>query len=235
MKLSALLKMIVKEFRKDILLSILLLALIDFVYANFTGMELNRENGTILWQGGNDVFVLSLSTVLLKLLNVSVVFITIGKIADKLSSDIMVYLLARITDYRKFMYAYSAVVVILGEMLLAMSHIVYYCFAGFYFKDTASILFYLFMDCFGFLSIMILYIILSHCYSVENSFLYIIAVYVLNTILPFPILPAMATARFLTITSRFPVCLPVLTTAGVDLIAVIYYDVLIRKRRINVC
>ena len=69
MKVAALFKIIVKEFRKDIFLSILLLAIVDFVYANFTGVQLNRESGMILWQGGNDVYVLGLNTVLLKLIN----------------------------------------------------------------------------------------------------------------------------------------------------------------------
>jgi len=235
MKVLTLFKIIVKEFKKDILISILLFALVDFIYANFTGVQLNKENSSILWQGGNDIYFFGFSTVLLKLLNVSIVFIAVGKIVDKLSSDIMIYILARISDYKKFIYAYSAVVILLGEILLTISHIVYYCFAGFSLEQAASSLLYLIMDDFGFLGIMTLYIILNDCYSTENSFMYIIVVYILNTILPIPILPAMSTVRFLALRSRIGIVLIVLLIVGMDLSVVIFYGALIRKRRVNIC
>lgn len=101
MKVFPLFKIIAKEFKKDIFISIFLLVLADFIYVNFTGVHLNKESGLILWQGGNDTYLFNLSTVILKILNISIVFITVGKIIDKLSSDIMVYILARITNYNK--------------------------------------------------------------------------------------------------------------------------------------
>ena len=67
MKLFALFKMTIREFRRDIFRSILLLALVDLIYANFTGIQLNGESSSILWQGGNDTYMFGLSTVLLKL------------------------------------------------------------------------------------------------------------------------------------------------------------------------
>ena len=235
MKVMTLFKIIIKEFKKDILISIILFALVDFIYVNFTGVLLNEESSSILWQGGNDIYFFGFSTVLLKLLNVSIVFITVGKVVDKLSSDIMIYILARITDYRKFIYAYSAVVIILGELLLTISHIVFYCFAGFYLEQAASSLFYLLADGLGFGGIMILYIILNDCYFIENSFMYIIAVYILNTVLPIPILPAMSTVRFLVLRSRIGILPILLLIIGMDLTVAVFYGVSIKKRRVNVC
>ncbi|MCM1191718.1 MAG: hypothetical protein NC123_09735 [Butyrivibrio sp.] len=235
MKVLTLFKIIVKEFKKDILISIMLFVLVDFIYANFTGVQLDEKSSSILWQGGNDAYFWGFNTVLLKLLNVSIVFITVGKIVDKLSSDLMIYILARIPDYKKFIYAYSAVVIILGEILLTISHVVYYCFAGFYLEQIASSVFYLIMDDFGFLGIMTLYIILDDCYSRENSFTYIIAAYILNTILPIPILPAMSTVRFLVLRNRIGSASIVLLILVMDVILVIFYGVLIRKRRVNIC
>lgn len=235
MNVLTLFKIIVKEFKKDILISIILFALVDFTYVNFTGAIFNEESSSILWQGGNDIYFFGFSTLLLKLLNVSIVFITVGKIVDKLSSDIMIYILSRISDYKKFVYAYSAVVIILGEILLTISHIVYYCFSGIYLEQTVSSLFYLAMDDLGFIGIMILYIILNDCYSTENSFVYIIAVYILNTILPIPILPALSTVRFLALRSQIGIVLIVILIVGMDLSIAIFYGVLIRKRRVNIC
>lgn len=235
MKVLTLFKIIVKEFKKDILISIVLFALVDFIYANFTGVQLNEESSSILWQGGNDAYFWGFSTALLKLLNVAIVFITVGKIVDKLSSDVMIYILARISSYKKFIYAYSAVIIILGEILLTISHVVYYCFAGFYLEQAASSVFYLIMDDIGFLGVMILYIILDDCYLRENSFTYIIAAYILNTILPIPILPAMSTVRFLALRNRIGSALIVLLILGMDVILIIFYSTLIRKRRVNIC
>ena len=235
MKMSALFKIIVKEFKKDIFISVFLFVLVDFIYVNFTGVELNKESGPVLWQGGNDSYMFGLNTVLLKLLNVSIVFITVGKIADKISSDIMVYILARVTDYKKFICAYSTVLIILGETLLTVSHIVYYCFVGFDFAQVGSVLLYLFMDDLGFAGIVIIYITLNNCYSLENSFMYIIAVYLLNTVLPIPILPAMSTVRFFILKNQIALVPLLLMMAGIDLLVVIYYYVLIKRRRINIC
>lgn len=235
MKVLTLFKIIVKEFKKDILISIILFALVDFIYANFTGVQLDEESGSILWQGGNDTYFYGFSTFLLKFLNVSIVFIAVGKIVDKLSDDIMIYILARTSDYKKFIYAYSAVVILLGEILLTISHIVYYCFAGFCLEQTASSLSYLIMDDLGFLGIMTIYIILTDCYSAENSFMYTMAIYILNTILPIPILPAMSTVRFLALRSRIGIVLILLLIVGMDLSVAIFYGRLIRKRRVNIC
>lgn len=235
MKVSALFKIIGKEFRKDIVRSILLFVLVDFIYANFTGVKLNKENGMVLWQGGNDLYLFGLNTVLLKLSNISIVFIVVGKIADKISSDIMIYILARTTDYRKFLCAYSVVIIVLGEMLLVVSHVVYYCFVGFGLEWAASVFFYLLVDVMGFFGVMVLYLILNNCYSLENSFTYIIGVYMVNTVLPVPILPAISTARFLAFKSLTGGVPLLLLVAGVDLTVAVFYWVLIKKRRVNVC
>ena len=230
MKVFPLFKIIAKEFKKDIFISIFLLVLADFIYVNFTGVHLNRESGLILWQGGNDTYLFNLSTVILKILN-----ITVGKIIDKLSSDIMVYILARITNYNKLICAYTIVVVILGESGLTISHIIYYCFVGFYFEQATACLLYLLMDALGFCGMIIIYIILSNCYLVENSYLYIIAIYILNTVLPVPILLAMSTVRFLILKSQIPIILLLLLVAGMDFILIFLYYKLIKRRRINVC
>ena len=235
MKVFPLFKIIAKEFKKDIFISIFLLVLADFIYVNFTGVHLNRESGLILWQGGNDTYLFNLSTVILKILNVSIVFITVGKIIDKLSSDIMVYILARITNYNKLICAYTIVVIMLGESGLTISHIIYYCFVGFYFEQATACLLYLLMDALGFCGMIIIYIILSNCYLVENSYLYIIAIYILNTVLPVPILLAMSTVRFLILKTQVPIILLLLLVAGMDFILIFLYYKLIKRRRINVC
>lgn len=81
----------------------------------------------------------------------------------------------------------------------------------------------------------IIYIILSNCYLVENSYLYIIAIYILNTVLPVPILLAMSTVRFLILKTQVPIILLLLLVVGMDFILIFLYYKLIKRRRINVC
>ncbi|MCM1026904.1 MAG: hypothetical protein NC432_10745 [Roseburia sp.] len=234
-KTSTLFKIMAKEFRKDIVFSVFLMVCVDFIYANFTGIRLAGESGMILWQGGNDANPFGFSTVLLKLLNVSIVLVAVGKMADQLSDRMMLYILARITDYRRFLYAYSAVIFLSGEALLTVSHIVYACFAGFGPEQAAPSLFYLLMDDLGFAGILMLYIILQNVFSVENSFLYILAVYLLHTVLPFPILPAMSTVRFFELKGRIGNLAVILFIAGMDLVIAIIYHMFIQKRRVDLC
>lgn len=217
MKVPELCKIIVKEFKKDILISILLFALIDFIYANFTGNHLDAESGSILWQGGDDVYLFGISDALLKLVNVSIALLAVAKITDKLCSDIMAYILARVTDCRKFMRAYIVVVLLLGTTLLIISHVTFYCFAGFSLEWLAPNLLYLVADALGFLGIMVLYVILNNCLLVENSFLYVLAAYVLNMILPIPVSPAISTIRFLDLREQIGAVPIMLLVAAMDL------------------
>lgn len=71
--------------------------------------------------------------------------------------------------------------------------------------------------------------------TLENSFMYIIAIYVLNTVLPVPILFAMSTVRFFILKSRIAVVPLFLLLVGMDLAVVSFYYVLIKRRRINIC
>ncbi len=71
--------------------------------------------------------------------------------------------------------------------------------------------------------------------TLENSFMYIIAIYVFNTVLPVPILFAMSTVRFFILKSRIAVVPLFLLLVGMDLAVVSFYYVLIKRRRINIC
>lgn len=61
------------------------------------------------------------------------------------------------------------------------------------------------------------------------------AVYLLNTVLPIPILPAMSTVKFLALKSRIGIIPILLLIIGMDLAVAVFYGVLIKKRRVNVC
>ena len=82
---------------------------------------------------------------------------------------------------------------------------------------------------------MLLYIILNNCYSLENSYLYILAVYALNTVFAVPILFAMSTVRFIILKSRIAAAPLFLLLVGMNLVAASFYYVLIKRRSVNIC
>ena len=158
MKLSKLFKLILKEYGRDLIRSILLFVLIDFIYANFTGIRLNGEISGILWQGGM-IYLLGVKHRFIKAFEYLNCVGHSGKIADKLSDDIMIYILARITDYSKFICAYSnRCNCVGGNTSLCLPHSILLC-CGILLRASRNES-SLFVDgCLGFFGIMLLYIV----------------------------------------------------------------------------
>lgn len=66
MKIKTLSKLIFDEYFKYIIFSIMLIILIDFIFINFTGLSIDKENGYIYWLGGNETISMGLRIILLK-------------------------------------------------------------------------------------------------------------------------------------------------------------------------
>ena len=99
----------------------MLIILIDFIFINFTGLSIDKENGYIYWLGGNETISMGLRIILLKTLNISIIFLTIGRIIEEVSRTIMVYVFSRITNYSKFLWQYFSIIVMIGLILLTAS------------------------------------------------------------------------------------------------------------------
>lgn len=199
MKIKTLSKLIFDEYFKYIIFSIMLIILIDFIFINFTGLSIDKENGYIYWLGGNETISMGLRIILLKALNISIIFLTIGRIIEEVSRTIMVYVFSRITNYSKFLWQYFSIIVMIGLILLTASHIIYYIFIGLPIDKLWIIFSYLLFDYLGFISIITIYFMLNNAFLFENSFLIIIIIYMLNTILPIPIIFATSTVKYILI------------------------------------
>ena len=152
MKIKTLSKLIFDEYFKYIIFSIMLFILIDFIFINFTGLSIDKENGYIYWLGGNETISMGLRIILLKALNISIIFLTIGRIIEEVSRTIMVYVFSRITNYSKFLWQYFSIIVMIGLILLTASHIIYYIFIGLPIDKLWIIFSYLLFDYLGFIS-----------------------------------------------------------------------------------
>lgn len=235
MKIKTLSKLIFDEYFKYIIFSIMLIILIDFIFINFTGLSIDKENGYIYWLGGNETISMGLRIILLKTLNISIIFLTIGRIIEEVSRTIMVYVFSRITNYSKFLWQYFSIIVMIGLILLTASHIIYYIFIGLPIDKLWILFSYLSFDCLGFISIITIYFMLNNAFLFENSFLIIIIIYMLNTILPIPIIFATSTVKYILIINQIHVVILFVLILLFDFIFIICLKKLIQEKRFNLC
>lgn len=235
MKIKTLSKLIFDEYFKYIIFSIMLIILIDFIFINFTGLSIDKENGYIYWLGGNETISMGLRIILLKALNISIIFLTIGRIIEEVSRTIMVYVFSRITNYSKFLWQYFSIIVMIGLILLTASHIIYYIFIGLPIDKLWIIFSYLLFDYLGFISIITIYFMLNNAFLFENSFLIIIIIYMLNTILPIPIIFAASTVKYILIINQINIAILFILILLFDFILIICLKKLIQEKRFNLC
>ena len=235
MKIKTLSKLIFDEYFKYIIFSIMLIILIDFIFINFTGLSIDKENGYIYWLGGNETISMGLRIILLKTLNISIIFLTIGRIIEEVSRNIMIYVFSRITNYSKFLWRYFSIIVMIGLILLTASHIIYYIFIGLPIDKLWIIFSYLLFDYLGFISIITIYFMLNNAFLFENSFLIIIIIYMLNTILPIPIIFATSTVKYILIINQIHVVILFALILLFDFILIICLKKLIQEKRFNLC
>ena len=235
MKIKTLSKLIFDEYFKYFIFSIMLIILIDFIFINFTGLSIDKENGYIYWLGGNETISMGLRIILLKTLNISIIFLTIGRIIEEVSRNIMIYVFSRITNYSKFLWQYFSIIVMIGLILLTASHIIYYIFIGLPIDKLWIIFSYLLFDCLGFISIITIYFMLNNAFLFENSFLIIITIYMLNTILPIPIIFATSTVKYILIINQIHIAILFALILLFDFILIICLKKLIQEKRFNLC
>lgn len=96
------------------------------------------------------------------------------------------------------------------------------------------ILLYLLFDILGFIGISLVYIIANNIFMLENSIIYIIAIYIINTILPVPILIGTSTIQFANIFNKIGYFV-FFILIGLDIILAFCYEWFLKQRRVVIC
>ena len=235
MKVRILGRIVLKEFIRNLVISIAFFILLDYIYVYFAGIDLKSSTGLILWQGGDERTIPTISSVLLKLLNISVIFLAIGKNVEKLKKDVTLNILSRFGSYKGFVFLYFLAVLLQGVFLLVISHITYFCFTGIESLSVKSCIDYFTLDCLGLIGVIVVFIIFDNVLMIDNSFLYVIFVYVLNTVVPKPILIVFSTAKYIELRERIGWWGIFSIIMIIDAILITFFCCLISKRRVNVC
>ncbi len=234
MKILNINRLIYSEYKKNILICLIWIIIFDYIYLEFIDLKITSENSYITWVGYSEVLSQSLSGILLKLFNISMVFSTVFKIMEKMKEDIIIYMLSRVSSYKSFVRKFTYLVILLGMSLVFISHAVYYILAGINFEHIDMILFYLIFDILGFVGISLVYIIANNIFELENSMIYIIAIYVVNTILPIPILIGTSTLQFANLLNKIGYFI-FFILIGLDVLLICCYERFLRRRRVIIC
>lgn len=235
MKITTISHMVLKEYKKHFLFSISMFIILDFIYINFVGLSINRTNAYMFWIGGYENIQYTFATALLKISNIALIFLTIGRVVEKTAEDIMVYILPRVGSYGKFIRKFTFVILMFGIMMILCSHIIYYLLAGILLSKLKIVFLYFAFDIIGFVGIILLYMILNNVYQLENSLLYIIGLYVVNTILPFPMLIATSTIQFIKLKNQIGIVFPIIAVIVIDILLFCCYGYFIKKRSVSIC
>lgn len=119
--------------------------------------------------------------------------------------------------------------------MILCSHIIYYLLAGILLSKLKIVFLYFAFDIIGFVGIILLYMILNNVYQLENSLLYIIGLYVVNTILPFPMLIATSTIQFIKLKNQIGIVFPIIAMIIIDILLFCCYGYFIKKRSVSIC
>lgn len=228
-------RIILKEFKRHFILTVALFIMTYLCYLKITNNYIDSNTAYIFWMGGDTDHPISLNTVLLKLIIVSIIFLLIGKISNKLQSEVTQYILCRIGSYHIFTKAFIMLLCIYGIILIVISHSIYFLLAGIPSNIFALEFIYLLHECTGFIGIILLYVILQNVFLIDNSYLIVVVLYILNTILPIPISIAGSSIKFLAIQQKGYLILLFIITILMDLVIILFTYYLMKRKDFVIC
>ena len=234
MKTRIFYKIIINENKTYVLKTAFLLLIVVICYKYFTGLPITLEN-SYQYMAGEKLMSTNLATIMFKLASVSIIFLTVGKITEKTVSDITIYLLSRVDNYKKFMIQLTLIIISIGIFLLLINHLIYYFICGISIVDINIIVSYFIIDCIGLSCMILLYILFNNVLLIENSILIVLVLYILNTVLSFPIPFATSTIQLITLYESGQIMHYLLGLIASFVIIILIYYMALKRRKFRIC
>lgn len=157
----------------------------------------------------------------------------IGRIIEKVRSEIAIFILSRISSYKKFMNSVLVIILCYGVALTMLSNIVYFILSRAYLIKQLELVEYIVADCLSIVSMIVIYVVLECIIQFEYSFISILIIYCANTMIPINIPLAISTSKFIEIeTNYIPYVLMLFT---IDFISIFWFKYLIKKKEVVLC
>lgn len=232
MKIRHLNHMLMAEYLRSFVLILTGFALIDMVYCYI--FNFNADVLYLHWMCGSYDEPLSFSMIILKLLNISLVFWYIGNVCERFLGIYMMQLFCRIDRWRPFLLKFTILLICHAEVLLLCSHCSFYFVSGDIPEMDIAIKYFL-MDGISLCGLVLVFILLNNAFAIDHGLLYIMGVLVVNTFTPIPIPLATSTIRYAECIEQFGYAVLFSSSALSMVIVSCVYVCLVSKRRMCIC
>lgn len=235
-------KILLIENVRNLLGSIFMVSLLSIFYFEFCNISTDSRNVLLDWMGGSAGQSYSFSILALKMSFISIIFIYLSHIIDQLKSYFIYYLTPRFGNVKKVIINFILPIILQGILLDTIFELVFLVTLIINLHDfnvIINILFdfisYIVIECISMIGVILIYIIMELMFTINNSILIIIALYLVNSIIPYNLPIAIFTSRLGAIYYNgkmkqfgFFICL---STIVITLI----FKLLIDKKEIKLC
>ncbi len=232
MKIRQLNKVLTIEYAKLFVLILSGFLLIDFIYCRIFSNSINTLY--LHWMCGAANEPLSIAMLILKISNVSLIFLYVGNICDRFWGRYMMQVFSRITKQVPFVLKFTLLLVLHALLLLFCSYCIFYCTCG-SMPDFNNMLAYYLLDGLSLCGLILIYIMLNNSYMREHSLLYIMGILVANTVSPIPIPLAVSTLKYLEMLEYIGYRIMLLSTVVCVSLVIGIYVYSVSRRRLCIC
>jgi len=176
--------------------------LLSFLYFEFCNISTDSKEILLDWMGGSVGQSYSFSILVLKMSFISIIFLYLGRMIDQMKSSFIYYLAPRFGNVKKVIISFISPVLLQGILLVIIFEVVF-CIALIISIHENKVLIdiiygfvsYIVIECLSMIGVILIYMTMEFVIAINNAILIIIALYLVNSIIPYNIPIAIFTSR----------------------------------------
>jgi hypothetical protein len=195
-------KILLEENKMYFLSSICMVLLLSLLYFRFSNISTDSKEILIDWMGGSAEQSYSFSILVLKMSFISIIFIYLGRIIDELRSNLLYFLAPRLGNVKNVIISFILPVLLHGILLVIIFEVAFLIALVINIHDckaliniTYGFISYIIIECISMAGVILIYLIMELVFAVNNAILIIIALYLVNSIVPYNIPIAIFTSK----------------------------------------
>ncbi|WP_026507939.1 hypothetical protein [Butyrivibrio sp. MC2013] len=231
MRISQLNKMLIIEYAK-----LLVLILVGFILIDATYCYLFKSSNDLClhWMCGTIDEPTSTAMIILKLLNISLIFLYIGNVCERFWDKFIIQVYCRISKRILFVLKFTLLLIFHSWILLLCSHYIFYCVSG-DIPDAIDVCRYYLLDSLSFCGLVLIYIMMNNSCIRDWSLFCVMGILVINTVSPIPIPLAASTIKYIEMANNLGYDTLVFSNVVCEIFVIGFYAYVISKRRFSIC
>lgn len=235
-------RILLKENKKYLICFICTALLLSLFYFKFCNTSTDSRKILLSWMGGSAEQIYSFSILILKMSFISLIFIYIGRIIDQIKNNLIFYLAPRIGNNKKVIISLALVIIMQGILLVIAFQVAFFIAFAVFIHDInalikiTNVLFsYIVIECISMTGVILIYMIIDIIFKINNSLLIIIALYIINSVIPHNIPVATFTGRLGGLYCNGKMMQFGFLVCATTIIITIVFIFLIDKRKVELC